>query len=97
MSVSALFVAWGQIRKLNYALQAVAPFVALNFFFYEYLKAAVAGQWTSDIPGTDFPVPFNLACGAIAGALAQTGRRLLCYSFLLSTRYPLCTFTFSFS
>jgi hypothetical protein len=68
------------------AMQAVAPFAALNFVFYEYLKTAAAGLWTPDIPGTDFPVPFTLSCGAIAGALAQTGRRLLCYSFTLRTK-----------
>lgn len=56
----------GLFRGLQPALLGMLPYAGLNFAVFETLKAAAAG------PGRELHTAERLACGALAGLVAQT-------------------------
>ncbi|XP_020617420.1 mitochondrial adenine nucleotide transporter ADNT1-like isoform X2 [Orbicella faveolata] len=69
-------------RGLGPSLIGIAPYIGMNFAVYESLKGYVMTYYHAEAGGhklrvltheQDLPVVVKLSCGAVAGAIAQTG------------------------
>lgn len=68
-------------RGIFPTLLGIAPYVGLNFAVYETLKGKVmlkvldSGDCRDQVElDVDLPVLWRLSCGAVSGAVAQTGQ-----------------------
>ncbi|KAJ7378930.1 hypothetical protein OS493_019626 [Desmophyllum pertusum] len=60
-------------RGLGPSLIGIAPYIGLNFAVYESLKGTCMVDRQVLTHEKDLPVVVKLSCGAVAGAIAQTG------------------------
>lgn len=56
---------------LNATMAGVAPYVGLNFAVYDSFKRFLTSRYSPD--GVLLPVVPKLLCGAVSGAVSQTG------------------------